>query len=94
MARGNKKVVNQIHDLYRKANGSNRKKWENVAQQAYEFFLGEQLTEEEQDALRSAGMPNFTINRITPVVEMMKFFANYVMAKISSHHYLPFLFSL
>ncbi len=75
MARGNKKVVNQIHDLYRKANGSNRKKWENVAQQAYEFFLGEQLTEEEQDALRSAGMPNFTINRITPVVEMMKFFA-------------------
>ena len=75
MARGNKKVVNQIHDLYRKANGSNRKKWENVAQQAYEFFLGEQLTEEEQDALRSAGMPNFTINRITPVIEMMKFFA-------------------
>ena len=75
MARGNKKVVNQIHDLYRKANGSNRKKWENVAQQAYEFFLGEQLTEEEQDALRSAGMPNFTINRITPAIEMMKFFA-------------------
>ena len=75
MARGNKKVVNQIHDLYKKANGSNRKKWENVAQQAYEFFLGEQLTEEEQDALRSAGMPNFTINRITPVIEMMKFFA-------------------
>ena len=75
MARGNKKIVNQIHDLYKKANGSNRKKWENIAQQSYEFFLGEQLTEEEQDALRSAGMPNFTINRITPVIEMMKFFA-------------------
>ena len=75
MARGNKKIVNQVHDLYKKANGSNRKKWENIAQQSYEFFLGEQLTEEEQDALRSAGMPNFTINRITPVIEMMKFFA-------------------
>ena len=75
MARGNKKVVDEIHDLYRKANSSNRRKWENTSQQSYEFFLGEQLTEDEQDELRSAGMPNFTVNRITPVIEMMKFFA-------------------
>jgi len=75
MARGNKKIVDEIHDLYNKANGFGRKKWENISQQAYEFFLGEQLTEEEVDALKSAGMPNFTINRITPVIEMMKFFA-------------------
>ena len=75
MARGNKKIVDEIHDLYNKANGFSRKKWENIAQQSYEFFLGEQLTEEEVDELKSAGMPNFTINRITPVVEMMKFFA-------------------
>jgi hypothetical protein len=75
MARGNKKVVDQVHDLYNKANGSNRAKWEFIAQKSYEFFLGEQLTEDEQDALKSAGMPNFTVNRITPVIEMMKFFA-------------------
>ena len=75
MARGNKKIVDEIHDLYNKANGFGRKKWENISQQAYEFFLGEQLTEEEVDALKSAGMPNFTVNRITPVIEMMKFFA-------------------
>jgi len=75
MARGNKKVVDQVHDLYRKANASSRRKWENIAQQGYEFFLGDQLTEDEQDELRSAGMPNFTVNRITPVIEMMKFFA-------------------
>ena len=75
MARGNKKVVDQTHDLYRKANSSSRRKWENIAQQGYEFFLGDQLTEDEQDELRSAGMPNFTVNRITPVIEMMKFFA-------------------
>jgi len=75
MARGNKKVVDEIHDLYRKANGSPRRKWENISQQSYEFFLGEQLTEDEQDELRTAGMPNFTVNRITPVIEMMKFFA-------------------
>jgi len=75
MARGNKKVVDQVHDLYRKANASSRRKWENIAQQGYEFFLGDQLTEDEQDELKSAGMPNFTVNRITPVIEMMKFFA-------------------
>ena len=71
MARGNQKVVDQVHDLYNKANGSNRSKWEYIAQKSYEFFLGEQLTQEEQDALSSAGMPNFTVNRITPVIEMM-----------------------
>ena len=75
MARGNKKIVEQVHDLFNKANGHSRKKWEGISQQSYEFFLGEQLTEEEVDALKSAGMPNFTINRITPVIEMMKFFA-------------------
>lgn len=75
MARGNKKIVEQVHDLFNKANGHSRKKWEGISQQSYEFFLGEQLTEEEQDELSSAGMPNFIVNRITPVIEMMKFFA-------------------
>jgi hypothetical protein len=43
MARGNKKIVEQVHDLYNKANGSNRAKWEFISQKSYEFFLGEQL---------------------------------------------------
>ena len=75
MARSNQKIVDQVHNLYNKANGSNRAKWEHLSQKSYEFFLGEQLTQDEQDELASAGMPNFTINRITPVIEMMKFFA-------------------
>ena len=29
---------------------------------------------EEKDALEESGMPTFTINRITPVIEMMKYF--------------------
>ena len=75
MARQSKKVVENITDLFRKANSSERSKWETDAQKSYEFFLGEQLTAEEKENLQSAGMPDFVINRITPVIEMMKFFA-------------------
>ena len=75
MARKSKKLPQEISNLFQKANSSERQLWESNAQKSYEFFLGEQLTSEEKDELRNGGMPDFIINRITPVVEMMKFFA-------------------
>ncbi len=75
MARQSKKLVDNIVDLFRKANSAERQKWQTDAQKNYEFFLGEQLSASEKEELQSAGMPDFVINRITPVIEMMKFFA-------------------
>jgi hypothetical protein len=75
MARKSKKLVDNIVDLFRKANSSERQKWQTDAQKNYEFFLGDQLSATEKESLQSAGMPDFVINRITPVIEMMKFFA-------------------
>ena len=75
MARQSKKEVDNIVNLFTKANSTERAKWQHDAQKNYEFFLGEQLTASEKDNLQSAGMPDFVINRITPVIEMMKFFA-------------------
>ena len=75
MARQSKKLVNNIVDLFKKANSSERQKWQSDSQKSYELFLGEQLTAQEMEDLQSGGMPDFIINRITPVIEMMKFFA-------------------
>ena len=75
MARQSKKLVDNIVDLFKKANSTERQKWETDSQKNYEFFLGEQLSAEEKEDLQSGGMPDFIINRITPVIEMMKFFA-------------------
>ena len=76
MARNsNKKLVNNVLDLFKKANSSERQKWQFTAQKSQEFFLGDQLTDDEQKTLLESGMPDFIVNRITPVIEMMKFFA-------------------
>jgi len=75
MARQSKKLVDNVVDLFRKANSSERQKWQTDSQKNYEFFLGEQLTASEKEELQAAGMPDFVINRITPVIEMMKYFA-------------------
>jgi hypothetical protein len=39
-----------------------------------DFYLNDQLTQEEKEDLREGGMPDFIINRITPAVDIMKFF--------------------
>ena len=75
MARQSKKLVDNITDLFRKANTSERQKWQTDSQKSYEFFLGEQLSAQEKEDLQSGGMTDFVIYRITPVIEMMKFFA-------------------
>ena len=75
MAKNSKrKKAEHIKTLWERASGASRLKWEIVAQKSYDFFLNDQLTKGELDSLEEAGMPTFVINRITPVVEIMKYF--------------------
>ena len=75
MARkSNKSKAQENHQLWKRANTAQRDKWQHVAQQGYDFYLNEQLSTEEKDALRDSGMPDFIVNRITPVIEIMKYF--------------------
>jgi len=75
MARESKrKKAEQIKTLWDRANSASRIKWQTVAQKCYDFFLNDQLSKGEVDTLEESGMPTFVINRVTPVIEMMKFF--------------------
>ena len=70
----NKKKAEQNKQLWDKANSSHRQRWQVLSQKGYDFYLNEQLTKDETDALNEAGMPTFTINRVTPIIEIMKYF--------------------
>jgi len=75
MARTTKKTKAQINkQLWDRANNSHRQRWQTLSQKGYDFYLNEQLSKEEKDALEESGMPTFTINRVTPIVEIMKYF--------------------
>ena len=70
----NKNKASLNKQLWDRANNIYRRKWSAVSQKGYDFYLNEQLTTDEQDALKEAGMPSFIINRITPVIEIMRYF--------------------
>ena len=70
----NKKRAEANKQLWDRANNSLRQQWRSKQQKALDFYLNDQLTEDEQRSLEESGMPTFTINRITPVIEIMKFF--------------------
>jgi len=70
---GDKKAY-RVRQLWFNAKGGLRSTWQEREQRSYDFFLNDQLTAEELDALEAAGMPTFIINRITPVIETMKYF--------------------
>ena len=75
MARMTNKKRAQINkQLWNRSNTSQRSKWQSVSQKGYDFYLDEQLSKEEKDELAEAGMPTFTINRVTPIIEIMKYF--------------------
>jgi len=75
MARKTQKTRAQRNkQLWDRANTSYRSKWQSVSQKGYDFYLDEQLTKEEVEVLQESGMPTFTINRVTPIVEIMKYF--------------------
>ena len=75
MARTTKKNKAHINkQLWDRANNSHRQRWQHLSQKGFDFYLDEQLSKEEKDQLEESGMPTFTINRVTPIIEIMKYF--------------------
>ena len=70
----NKKRAQTNKQLWERANNSHRQRWQSLSQKGFDFYLNEQLSKREVDALEEAGMPTFTINRVTPIIEIMKYF--------------------
>ena len=60
--------------LWERANNSHRQRWQTLSQKGFDFYLNEQLSKNEVDALEESGMPTFIINRVTPIIEIMKYF--------------------
>jgi len=76
MARSTKKKKAEvIYQLFQRADNAYRRKWQSSSQKCSDFYHNDQLTRDEMQSLENSGMPSFTINRITPVIEMMKYFA-------------------
>lgn len=69
------KKVSKVHQLFQNSNSAQRQQWETSAQTAYDFYLDNQLTDKEHEALVDQGMPTFTVNRIIPIVEMLVYYA-------------------
>ena len=66
--------ANENYQLWNRANTAQSGKSNYTAQKGHDFYLNEQLSTKETDALRESGMPDFIINRITPIIEIMKYF--------------------
>ena len=75
MAKRKDKTADKVKQLYDSLNNSFREKWETNNQQGYDFYLDNQLSAKEKEALEETGMPTFTINRVIPVVEMLNYYA-------------------
>tara|TARA_R100000808_G_scaffold5823_1_gene17558 strand:- start:6039 stop:8270 length:2232 start_codon:yes stop_codon:yes gene_type:complete len=75
MAKKPDKRALRIKKLFDAINDSPRQRWETVNQKGHDFYLDNQLTEDEKNALEDQGMPTFTVNRIIPVVEMLNYYA-------------------
>tara|TARA_X000000368_G_scaffold411834_1_gene397298 strand:- start:379 stop:2607 length:2229 start_codon:yes stop_codon:yes gene_type:complete len=72
--RGRKNKADINKHLFNKANNYYRKKWFTDSQLSMDFYLNEQLTHDEKNELQESGMPDFIINRISPAIDIMKFF--------------------
>ena len=70
----NRKRAQTNKQLWERANNSHRQRWQSLSQKGFDFYLNEQLSKKEVDDLEEAGMPTFTINRVTPIIEIMKYF--------------------
>ena len=69
------KKVERIKTLYNRLNTEHRDQWLSINQKGYDFSNDNQLADSEKALLEEQGMPTFTINRITPVVEMLNYYA-------------------
>ena len=70
----NKKRAQINKQLWEKSNNAHRQRWQFLSQKGHDFYLNEQLSKEEKDALEESGMPTFIVNRVTPIIEIMKYF--------------------
>tara|TARA_R100000808_G_scaffold20562_1_gene44447 strand:- start:6788 stop:9079 length:2292 start_codon:yes stop_codon:yes gene_type:complete len=70
-----KKAADRVRELYRNSDSPTRWQWKSINQQGYEFANDNQLSKVEKIDLEEQGMPTFTINRISPVVEMLNYYA-------------------
>ncbi len=69
-----KKRVGQIMNIFNAANNPNRWNWEYYMFKGEEFYEDKQLSLEEIKDLEDADMPTFIINRMSPAIEVMKYF--------------------
>ena len=69
------KKAQRIQKLFESAESASRSQWEYINQKGFDFANDNQLSEAERQTLQEQGMPDFTINRIIPVVEMLNFYA-------------------
>ena len=69
------KAADRIRALFNSANSSTRWQWKRVNQKGYEYANDNQMSSDDKKDLEEQGMPTFTINRISPVVEMLNFYA-------------------
>ena len=69
------KKAERIKNLFNRLRTSHRDQWQFINQQGYDFSNDNQLSDSEKKSLEDQGMPSFTINRITPVVEMLNYYA-------------------
>ena len=72
--RGRKNKAHINKQLWDRSNSTDRTKWRSKSQKGYDFYLDEQLSMDEEKSLEESGMPSFTINRILPIIEIMKYF--------------------
>jgi len=75
LAKRKDKVAERVKEIYEYSKTDNRVQWEYINQKGFDFSNDNQLSHEEKVSLEEQGMPTFTINRITPVVEMLNFYA-------------------
>ena len=75
MAKKQDKRADRVRRLFDAINDSHRQNWETVNQEGHDFYLDNQISEQDVDTLREQGMPTFTVNRIIPVVEMLNYYA-------------------
>ena len=75
MASRKDKQADRVRSIFNRSNQSKRIQWEYINQKSFDFSNDNQLTLSERQDLEDQGMPTFTINRITPVVEMLNFYA-------------------
>jgi len=69
------KKADRIRKLFDAINDTHRQNWEVINQEGHDFYLDNQISETDVEALRDQGMPTFTVNRIIPVVEMLNYYA-------------------